>query len=417
VALNFPGSPAVGDTFGAYRWNGAVWSTPGLTTLDGVLRYDTAQALTVAQQGQALTNAAAAPFDAMGYGGLQTNGGCEISQERGSTAWSANNYGGYAIDGWGIQSSGTAQVVSVQQVAGGAPPGFVYSLKFQITTASPSPAAGDYVFFNHRIEGIRWTRLAYGTGAAQPVSIAFLVRAHRPGQYSGSLRNSDGTRSYVWPVTINAADTWEYKAYTIPGCTDGTWKTDSNFSADFSIIMMTGSGFTTAGNVWTAANMLGATGQINGAAATTDTMQVTGLLILPGSELPTAANSSRCIRPADREMLLCQRYLQFSRKREPGFLLYGLGSTSAGIVVNRTSTVPLRTLPTVSAASSFQFTVDYDSSYTFNVTGVATNGHFDWNGGDIKIDGTTTATVYSGFANFSPIELTAASVIKYDSRM
>jgi hypothetical protein len=269
----------------------------------------TAQSLTAPQQQQARQNIYAAPFDAMAYGGLQINGGMEVSQENGAATVAVSATSKYVVDGWTVSSIGT-QVLSAQQNAALCPAGFIASLSIGVTTANAAPAAGHYCTFIHKIEGYRVARLAWGTANAQPITLSFWVYANRPGNYSGAIQNGAGNRSYPFSFTVNAASTWEYKSVTIPGDTTGTWPKDNNAAMAIGFAMMVGTTFAGPAGAWAAATYLGATGSINGVAATSDAMLITGVTVHPGNEAPSAARSPFVMRSYPQELAVCQRYWQ-----------------------------------------------------------------------------------------------------------
>jgi hypothetical protein len=77
-----------------------------------------------------------------------------------------------------------------------------------------------------------------------------------------------------------------------------------------SFSMMVGATGQTAPGVWTVGNFTGATGTTNGVAAASDLMLLTGVVILPGSDAPTAARSSLIMKPYGEELLTCRRYYE-----------------------------------------------------------------------------------------------------------
>jgi hypothetical protein len=278
------------------------------TALDLRVRYDAAQALAIAQQEQARKNIAAAPFDALAYSGMQTNGGIEISQERGTAGTSTN--GAWICDGWTLASVSTATVAAAQALTAMFP-GYSACLYFSVGVAQASLTSGQYVQFEQRIEGYRVARLAWGTSNAQPLTIGFWTAHHRTGTYSGAVRNVTGNRSYVFTYTQNVADYPEYKTVTIPGCTDGVWGIGNTVGINMSFAMACGSTYTApAAHAWYATNYVAAPGQVNGVATTSDVSRLTGLIVLPGIEAPPAARSPFIMRPYDQEFVTCQRYLQ-----------------------------------------------------------------------------------------------------------
>jgi hypothetical protein len=196
--------------------------------------------------------------------------------------------------------------------SGTVPAGFSKSIQMFVNgTANPSPGGSDYALFTQRIEGYRVLRLGWGTANAQPITIGFWVFAARPGSYSGAVRNDPtANRTYVFSFTINVANTWEWKTITIPGDTTGTWNKDNTTGLMLMFTMMAGTSMTTVAGAWTAGSFLGATGTINGVASTTDTMLLTGLVVLPGIEAPSAARSALIMRPYDQELVTCKRYWQ-----------------------------------------------------------------------------------------------------------
>jgi hypothetical protein len=143
-------------------------------------------------------------------------------------------------------------------------------------------------------------------------SLGFWVKANRTGTYSGAVRNGAGNRSYPFSFTVNSSGTWEYKTVTIPGDTTGTWAKDNTAGMWIAISMAQGSNYTGTANTWAASYLLGVTGTINGVAATSDYFQLTGVVLIPGSIAPSAAQSVNFIRPFDEELILCQRYYEKS---------------------------------------------------------------------------------------------------------
>jgi hypothetical protein len=199
-------------------------------------------------------------------------------------------------------------VAAGQQVAD-APSGYNNSLKFTVSTAQASLGSNDELSVLIPIEGVRAARLAFGTAAAAAISFGFWIKAHRTGTYSGSLRNAGKNRAYPF----NAADTWEYKTVTIStGDTSGTWAKDTGVGLYLSICIAGGSSRLGAAAAWAGADTSGATGTTNGVAATSDVFQITGVVVLPGIELPASDRAPFIMRPFDQEVLLAKRYWQKS---------------------------------------------------------------------------------------------------------
>ncbi len=243
---------------------------------------------------------------------LIINGGQEVSQVYGTAAQAAFN--GPLTDIYSYGSSG-AQVATCQQVTD-APPGFKYSFKVSITTANAAPGVDDYSLIIGYIEGYRAARLGFGAAGAQSFSRGLWVKAHRTGTYSIAFVPFNFGRSYATTFAVNAADTWEYKTFVIPGDIAGTWSTTNTAFCYFYVALMVGTNYQQTAGSWAvpAAHgwAYGATGTINGVAATTDTFQITGDSIVPGSVPVSEAMSSLIVRPFDEELELCKRYYQKS---------------------------------------------------------------------------------------------------------
>jgi Collagen triple helix repeat (20 copies) len=280
--------------------------------LTQVVRYDAVQTLIATQQSQARSNIYAAPFDALAFSGMQINGSMEVSQESGAASQTvAANTQKYIVDGWKLQTGGVqAFAGSVFQNASG-PSGFANSLFAQPSIANAAPGAADYALFTHILEGYRISRLGFGTAAAQPITIGFWVYSgNQTGTLACSLRNGAANRSYVFGVTINVAATWEHKTVTIPGDVTGTWAKDDTAGMLLSFAILNGSNYNTAANAWTAGNLTGIAGAINFASATSNTLVITGVVVLPGIEAPSAARSALIMRPYDQELVTCMRYYE-----------------------------------------------------------------------------------------------------------
>ena len=254
----------------------------------------------------------AAPLDALAYSGMQINGSMDVSQEYGLDTTTTL---GYCVDGYTVGlGGGISNVISSQRVDG--PPGFYYSLDVKAGTASPVLGANDFARLMVRFEGHRTLRLGWGFPNAQPLSFGFWLKMHRPGTYAIAIRNGAASRSYITPFTVNVADTWEWKTFTVPGDTVGgftNYVPTGGLSFAISIVFACGTGIQTSSiNTWLAGAFMGVTGMTNGVEATTDTFRITGVIVVPGTELPPASRIPLIMRPFDQELEACQRFFQKS---------------------------------------------------------------------------------------------------------
>lgn len=458
MGLNFPTLPSVGTLYPQpalpgvpqYRWDGEKWSLQSLlskqpiwddgsaamnaqltlvappvaptdaaaksyvdagdtTAAAGKVRYDQAQALTTAQQEQARINVAAAPLDAFAQFGLQFNGGCEVDQINVGVQQTAN---GYNIDGWAGTRTGT-WTCSWQRVAD-APPGYRTSLKCAVTAGNASPAPSDIIVNNHYVEGLRIARLRWGTANAQPLSIAFWIKAHRPGLYAGAVRNFAGDRSYTFTYNVAQADTWEYKTITVPGDTAGTWLTGGVGAMIVTFTTACGSTYQTAPGAWTAGNFFSAPGAINGAQANTDTFQITGLLLLPGIELPTAARAPFTQRFYDDELRASQRYL-VRLKGDVGAqpLLSGLCYTATLALFSWLFPTSMRIIPAITGTASGGLAVRNINAGTTPISSIAAS---QVGAQSARIDATVASGLTAGQAALLECAIVDSGLIA-DARM
>ena len=354
MAMDFPPSPSVGDKFPVtpvagqpqYTWDGEKWTTLGaqITTAQPAtatpLMDQTAGAVGTAikwaREDHVHPKIYAASFDALAFSGLQINGSMEVAQEKSQGTPVSS---GYICDGWSIGASGTAGNINCYSQRLNAFPGLTSQLTMTCVVAKPTLAPGDFLAFTQVIEGYRVSRLAWGTANAQPLTIAFWSKHSRAGTYSVVLSNEDATRNYATTYTQNVADANEYKVITIPGCIDGVWKTDNTKGIYLNFTFACGTTNTAAvANVWGTAFCLAAPGQVNLLTTTADVGRLSGVVVLPGIEAPSAARSALVMRPYDQELQTCQRY--FNTSYPPG-TLPGAASISSYIVMLATSSTSL----------------------------------------------------------------------------
>jgi len=323
TALDFPASPTNGQLYPdppvtgqpQYSWNGSQWisSKAAVTQI--------------------------ARTDALGWSGMQINGSMEVSQERGTTPTSTFNT--YVCDGWKMLMSGTMSIAGSQQTQ---PyfPGMPWYLSVQIVTPQASIGAGDYAVIYQPIEGYRVARLGWGTANAQPITIGFWSMHQITGVYSVSVVGSSDARSYTATYTHAVSNVAQYNMITIPGDTGGTsWATGNTTGLSLRFVMACGSTFIApAANTWYGSNYIAAPGQVNGVASIGH-FRITGVVVLPGIEAPTAAQSPLIMRPYDQELLTCRRYY-FRRS----FSLLGYGGTGNPIGQWLANPTPMRAPPT-----------------------------------------------------------------------
>jgi len=298
MSFDFPNAPTVGQAFGNYQWDGEKWVLPA-----------------------GGSGVPPAPFYSAAYSGMQINGSFEVSQEKGANLAVA---AGYICDGWNYAGTGTGVLTAGTTIPSIPFPGFIYRLIMSTSTAQASMAAGDRFNISQNIEGYRVARLGWGTSQAQPLTLGFWTRHIRTGIYSVAFRNNAANRSYVTTYTQDTTDTWEYKVVTVPGDTTGTWLVDNGVGLTVTFTLACGTTLTApAANTWTAGNFIAAPGQVNAMASTSDSFRLTGVIVLPGIQAPTAAQSPLLMRPYDQELITCKRYWEKVRAYQVSYSIAG----------------------------------------------------------------------------------------------
>ena len=230
------------------------------------------------------------------------NGDMRIDQRNNGVSVTPTGDLTYTVDRWLIRNySGTGRF-SVQQDSA-SPNGIDPSAKLTVTTTD-TPGTYGYAF-SQRVEGYSFSQFAYGTAAAKSATISFWVRSSVTGTYCFSIRNGDGTRSYVAEYSISSADTWEYKTITFAGDTSGTWLTTNGIGAllEWSLGSQTAKE-TTAGS-WQAGNYVGTSNQTDWIANAGATFYITGVQLEAGT---VATPFER--RSYGQELALCLRYFE-----------------------------------------------------------------------------------------------------------
>jgi hypothetical protein len=324
------------------------------------VRFDTAQSLTAAQQTQARGNIYAAPFDALAYSGMQINGSMDVSQESGTGVVAISGGAGkYIVDGFGgiVIGSGAANGTQTPITS---LPGFPNCISFVCSAVNSLAGSSDGQWLYQAIEGYRLSRLAFGTSSAQPVTIGFWVNPGASGTMGLALRGGSTTRSYVVDVPVTASG-WQFKTVTIPGDVAGSWATGNSTGATLSFCFGAGSGRkASAANTWLAGDFVATAATSNFFAATgaAGTVYLTGVIVLPGIEVPSAARAPFIMRSYDHELSLCRRYLwrRNTSNSQPIGILEAYGATIAGGPLFGLHP-DMRAAPTVTISSGSHFGV------------------------------------------------------------
>lgn len=281
------------------------------------------------------------------YRNLIINGDMQVAQ-RGTSTASITTADYYAADRFRFIPSAMGTWTVSQESDAPTGSGFAKSLKLLCTTADASPAAGDYVRLEQRIEGQNLQQVKKGSSAAEQLTISFWVKTNKTGTYIVEINDDTNNRSVSKSYTINTSATWEKQTITFPADTTGTIANDNAMGLRVIFWQGVGTDYSsgTLGTTWaTLTNANRAVGQTNLASATSNYWQVTGVQLEVGD---TATPFE--FKPFAQDLAECQRYLQVWKDDNKSLYSGHYWSTteSAGTLPLM---IQMRTAPTLTASS------------------------------------------------------------------
>jgi len=320
------------------------------------------KAAELAKMGEVLTNGQIG-----GRRNIVINGAMQVFQR--GTSHTSITTSGYRADRFrsAISNLGTWTITQDSD----APSGFSNSLKYDCTTADASPAASNNIFIQHKIEGQNVQHLKKGTSDAEKVTIQFYVKCNKTGNVQCNIRDRDNTRQISSIITINSANTWEKKVFTIVGDTTGTLDNDNESSFEIEWWLDAGSNYTT-GTTPTAWEAVSETDRGVGTTialgdSTDNYFQLTGVQMEVGEQATPFEH-----RSFGEELVLCQRYFRrwdSTNSTYNNFTIgYTLNSTNARGVEH--FPVEMRAAPTIEHSGTFRV---YDGSASRSVSDVTLN--------------------------------------------
>jgi hypothetical protein len=310
------------------------------------------------------------------------NGDMNIDQRNaGASVTVPNNDNFYTLDRWQIVED-TNCALSAQQITD-APTGFQNSLRVTVTTAATSIGSSAIGIVEQRIEGFNTADLAFGTASASTITLSFWVKSSLTGNFSGSLRNAAGNRSYPFSYTINAANTWEQKTITVPGETTGTWVTNNGIGMRVTFAIGSGSNRLGTANAWSTSSLDGVTGSTALVSTLNATWQLTGVQLEKGF---TATNFD--VIPYGTEFMLCQRYYLVTDT------FWGIAQSSSLVYMNTNFMVSMRAAPSVMATGILRITDGYAADYNQSSASASINsGRVSVNGASFDCPNFTGLTM------------------------
>ena len=345
---------------------------------------------------------------------LIINGAMQVAQR--GTSFTAS--GGYTLDRWRLDDAMSAGGATITQSTT-SPDGFSNSLKVDITSADTSVAAGEYAQFYQYIEAQNLQHLAYGTSAAKTVTLSFYVRSNKTGGYNLAILQSDASSRLVsFQYTINSADTWERKSFTIPG--DASGQIDNDNGIGYSIFWghAYGTNYTSGSLQSTfsgySASNFGAGQAVNLYDSTSNEWYITGIQLELGSQATPFEH-----RSYQEELHLCKRYYQ-QYPEGPHADNYICVPSAIMACNNTTTAYYCPTLnPTMRSSPSFSHNGNFRMNGTASVNNVAVTGI------GVYHNGAATpfqyATVASGLTAGQAVSLSvnndATAYISYSSEL
>jgi hypothetical protein len=240
------------------------------------------------------------------------NGAMMVSQQWGSTVLNAGATINFPVDMvFTNASSAAGGVSSVAQVVSLTPGGSPNRIRWTVTTASASVAAGDFLQFLYRIEGLVIVDLKAGTPAAKQVTLQFGVKGP-VGTYSVAFSGGSGlNRSYVGSFTIASgeANSDTIKSITLTLDPTGTWTTYTSgigLQLAFSLVAGT-SRQTTTPNVWLDGTPYAVSNQTNFLGTVGNVFELFDIGLYQGTAAPTFQ-----VPDYAQELMRCMRYYEQS---------------------------------------------------------------------------------------------------------
>jgi hypothetical protein len=332
------------------------------------------------------------------------NGDFRIDQRNAGAAVTINSAAyTFVVDRWSGYGSAADGVFTLQRSTT-APTGFTNSFLATVTTADASIGANQLYIIEQFIEGFNVADLDFGTANAKTITISFWVRSSVTGTFSGSIADTNYTRSYPFTYTISSANTFEYKTVTIAGDTTGTWNKDNGIGMRLYFDLGSGSSTKATAGAWTGSGTVGATGSTNLIATSGATFYITGVQL----ERNTTATPFEWL-PYGTELALCQRY--YYKALGPNNSRYGTGLNTSTTVSNAIINFPvtMRTSPSAleQSGTASHYSLAYGANLSATCSAVPTYDIANTYCGNVNF------TIASGLTSGSPSQVLVGNASSY----
>lgn len=309
---------------------------------------------------------------------LIINGAMQVAQRGTSSTITSSVYSN--VDRFSINRDFPTGVTSISTSQDSdAPSGFANSLKIepdQARTAALSSA--DRLFLNYNIEAQDLQHLDYNTSSAKTLTLSFWIKSNLTGVVSLEISADDSTDAnyqyYHESVTINSADTWEYKTVSIAGNVNNPINDDNGSGLGITWVLAAGPVFTggTFGTgSWhdTTAGDRASSSNIDIYSSTSNYVSLTGVQLEVGD---TATPFEH--RSYGDELARCERYYQqWTGGGTTPYFATGRNHSSTMSIMSLTYRTEMRGRPTLNLSSASHVKV-YDG-YDRTCTGITLNGN------------------------------------------
>jgi len=292
---------------------------------------------------------------------LIINGAMQVAQRGTSATLTDSSYTN--VDRFKVNRDFPTGVTSISTSQDSdAPSGFSNSLKIEPDQARTAAlASADRLFLNYSIEAQNLQHLDYNTSAAKTLALSFWIKSNLTGVVSLEISADDSTdtnyQHYHESVTINNADTWEYKTVFISGNVNNPINNDNGSGIGITWVLAAGPVFTSGTFVtgsWhdTTAGDRSSSSNIDIYSSTSNYVNITGVQL----EVNTVTDFEH--RSYGDELARCQRYC-FVYYSDNQYNSYSVktGNTSF-YALTKALPVTMRAQPTSSINGTVVGTVD-----------------------------------------------------------
>jgi len=245
---------------------------------------------------------------------LIINGAMQVAQ-RATSATAANSVEYLTLDRWqytyGDSTSNEYSSWTMSQDSD-APDGFSNSLKFICTTAASAPSTLTAALTQQKFEGQDLQQIQFAKSGAKTLTASFYVKSNQTGNIGVQLYAIDDNTMNSQLISIDTANTWEFKTVTFAAKTSGTEIPNDNTEGmriRFVFEYNTGRAVGTA-NTWAAKQT---NSQLVPAGTSARTSSLNDTFFLAGVQLEVGEQATPFQhRSFDDELDRCKRYYQKS---------------------------------------------------------------------------------------------------------